>query len=140
MQIGVAPAGQPALEPPRGAPDHGQRIAGYYFWLFPSTLVNVYPWGLSLNLVQPLAPERTRVCFRTWVWDAALIYIAMSLGHIYMGTIGVEGAYGNMRTGYTDETWAKEHHSIWYDEVRTGRGSAPGGAVPVGSPHMREKS
>ncbi len=73
VQIGIAAAGEPALEPPRGAPDHGQRIAGYYFWLFPSTLVNVYPWGLSLNLVQPLGPERTRVCFRTWVWDEALL-------------------------------------------------------------------
>jgi choline monooxygenase len=73
VQVGVAPAGEPALEPPLGAPDHGQRIAGYYFWLYPSTLVNVYPWGLSLNLVQPLGHERTRVCFRTWVWDETLL-------------------------------------------------------------------
>ncbi|HUQ76588.1 MAG TPA: formate dehydrogenase subunit gamma [Burkholderiales bacterium] len=71
---------------------------------------------------------------------AALIYIAVSLGHIYMGTIGVEGAYGNMRHGYTDETWAKEHHSIWYEEVKSGRRpQAAGGAVPVGAPHMKEK-
>jgi phenylpropionate dioxygenase-like ring-hydroxylating dioxygenase large terminal subunit len=73
VQVGIAPPGEPALEPPRGAPDHGQRIAGYYFWLFPSTLVNVYPWGISLNLLQPLAPDRTRVCFRSWVWDAKLL-------------------------------------------------------------------
>jgi choline monooxygenase len=73
VQVGIAPPGEPALEPPRGAPDHGERIAGYYFWLFPSTLVNVYPWGLSLNLVQPTAPDRTRVCFRSWVWDRSLL-------------------------------------------------------------------
>jgi choline monooxygenase len=73
VQVGAAPPDAPALEPPRGAPDHGTRVAGYYFWLFPSTLVNVYPWGLSLNLVQPLAPGRTRVCFRTWVWNAELL-------------------------------------------------------------------
>ena len=71
---------------------------------------------------------------------AALIYIAISFGHIYMGTIGVEGAYGNMRTGYTDETWAKEHHSVWYDEVKSARGPAAGGAVPAGAPHMKEKT
>jgi len=72
---------------------------------------------------------------------AALIYIVISLGHIYMGTIGVEGAYGNMRHGYTDETWAKEHHEIWYNEVKSGRRpEAAGGAVPAGAPHMKEDS
>jgi choline monooxygenase len=71
-QVAAAPAGAPADEviaPPPGTPDAGQRVAGYFFWLAPGTMVNVYPWGLSLNLVQPLAPDRTRVAFRTWVWD-----------------------------------------------------------------------
>jgi formate dehydrogenase subunit gamma len=71
---------------------------------------------------------------------AALIYIAISLGHIYMGTIGVEGSYGAMREGYVDETWAKEHHEIWYNEVKSGKREASGGAVPAGAPHMEEKS
>ena len=55
-----------------------------------------------------------------------------------MGTIGVQGAYGNMRNGYTDETWAKEHHDIWYREVKSGQRDAAGGAVPAGAPHMKE--
>ncbi len=59
---------------------------------------------------------------------AALLVIGFSLGHIYMGTIGVEGAYQNMRTGLTDETWAKEHHEYWYNEVK---GQAkPAGGTP----------
>jgi len=66
--------------------------------------------------------------------------MAMFVGHIYMGTIGVEGAYGNMRHGVTDETWAKEHHSIWYDEVKAQRGRAPGGAVPAGAPRAPKAS
>jgi formate dehydrogenase subunit gamma len=70
---------------------------------------------------------------------AALIYIAMSLGHIYMGTIGVQGSYRAMRDGEVDETWAREHHGIWYDEVKSRRPAAPGGAVPAGAPHMKEK-
>lgn len=70
---------------------------------------------------------------------AALLVIALGLGHIYMGTIGVEGAYRNMADGVTDETWAKEHHELWYREVKGGAKSAPGGAVPAGAPHMREK-
>ena len=47
---------------------------------------------------------------------AATLIVAMSLGHIYLGTIGVEGAYQGMRTGKVDETWAKEHHELWYNE------------------------
>ena len=61
-----------------------------------------------------------------WIWHAvaALLYIAISFGHIYLGTIGVEGAYQAMRTGYVDETWAKEHHEylVQRDEVRQARG------------------
>jgi formate dehydrogenase subunit gamma len=70
---------------------------------------------------------------------AALLVIAAAIGHIYMGTIGVEGAYQAMREGRVDETWAKEHHEYWYNEVKGGAKSAPGGAVPAGAPHMREK-
>jgi formate dehydrogenase subunit gamma len=53
----------------------------------------------------------------------AVLVMALALGHIYMGTIGVEGAYQNMRTGYTDETWAREHHEYWYHEVKSRPGA-----------------
>jgi len=61
---------------------------------------------------------------------AAVLVIGFALGHIYMGTIGVEGAYGNMRDGVTDETWAKEHHDLWYDDVKSGKVAAKSGAAP----------
>lgn len=51
----------------------------------------------------------------------ALIMMALIMGHIYMGTVGVKGAYGAMRTGYVDEAWAKEHHELWYDDVKAGK-------------------
>ena len=57
---------------------------------------------------------------------------ALSLGHIYMGTIGVEGAYESMRYGYVDEAWAKEHHELWYNDVKTGKvKAATATGVPV---------
>ena len=65
---------------------------------------------------------------------AAVLVIGFSLGHIYMGTIGVEGAYQNMRTGNTDETWAKEHHEYWYNEVKNqGPAGASRSAAPADS-------
>jgi len=61
---------------------------------------------------------------------AAVPMIAMALGHIYVGTIGIEGSYGNMRDGVTDESWAKEHHELWYNEVKSGKVAAESGAAP----------
>jgi choline monooxygenase len=69
LQVGVASDGEDAFEPPRGSPDHGQAIAAYYYWLFPNTMVNVYPWGVSVNVVRPLAADRTRISFLSYVWD-----------------------------------------------------------------------
>jgi len=61
---------------------------------------------------------------------AAVIMIVFALGHIYVGTIGVEGAYRNMRDGFTDETWAKEHHEYWYNDVKSGKADAKQVAAP----------
>jgi formate dehydrogenase subunit gamma len=65
---------------------------------------------------------------------AALLAIVLASVHIYMGTLGVRGAYEAMRYGYVDETWAKEHHEYWYNDVAAGkvdRAAAPtGGALP----------
>ena len=69
---------------------------------------------------------------------AALLVIGLSLGHIYMGTIGVEGAYQNMRTGYTDATWGKEHHENWYNEVMKGRPGVSGAASAARAGAMKE--
>jgi choline monooxygenase len=71
LQLGEAAEGEPAFAPPPGTPDHGARIAAYYWWLFPNTMLNFYPWGLSLNVVRPLAVDRTRVAFLAFVWDAS---------------------------------------------------------------------
>jgi formate dehydrogenase subunit gamma len=50
-----------------------------------------------------------------------LLMLVVFMGHIYLGTLGTEGALEGMQTGYVDETWAKEHHALWYDQVKEGR-------------------
>jgi formate dehydrogenase subunit gamma len=68
---------------------------------------------------------------------AAVAMMALFLGHIYMGTVGMKGAYQAMRTGYVDEAWAKEHHELWYHDIRAGRipaqRSGAGEAAPLGA-------
>ena len=72
LQVGIAAEGDPAFAPPVGHQDHGRRVAAYWWWLYPTTMLNLYPWGLSVNVVQPLSPTRTRVRYLTFVGDASL--------------------------------------------------------------------
>jgi choline monooxygenase len=53
------------------ARDRQGAVAARYWWVFPNLMLNFYPWGLSLNLVEPQAIDRTRVLFRSFVWDAS---------------------------------------------------------------------
>jgi formate dehydrogenase subunit gamma len=68
---------------------------------------------------------------------AAVLVIAAALGHIYLGTIGMDGAYRNMRDGVTDETWAKEHHEYWYNDVKSGKAPGDASAKPTGAPQTQ---
>ena len=54
-------------------------------------------------------------------------FIAWSVTHIYLGTVGTTGAYEGMRNGYVDETWAREHAQFWYEDVKAGRRAPPSG-------------
>ncbi len=59
----------------------------------------------------------------------AVLFIAAMLAHIYIGTIGMEGAFEAMGTGDVDVNWAREHHSLWLDEeLKRGQSAAPSGA------------
>lgn len=49
---------------------------------------------------------------------AALLWITIMLGHIYLGLWGVEGALEGMVTGEVDENWAKQHHDLWFEQVK----------------------
>ena len=56
----------------------------------------------------------------------ALLYIAAMVFHVYMGTVGEEGAFEGMWDGTVDEEWAKQHHSIWHErEARQGNVFTP---------------
>jgi formate dehydrogenase subunit gamma len=105
-----------------------------YFWLGVVALCIT----LSVSGVIMLFPNFEQL--RTTMQQAnvihaisAVVMILFALGHIYVGTIGVEGAYGNMRDGVTDETWAKEHHQYWYEDVKSGKVAAKSGAGPQSS-------
>jgi formate dehydrogenase subunit gamma len=123
---------------PSGKFNAGEKV---WFWGGVVVLSVIVIWS-GLILLFPNFDQTRSVMQNAWIWHAtaALLYIAISFGHMYLGTIGLEGSYQAMRTGYVDEVWAKEHHEYWHNDMKSGRGAAASGAVPAGAPHMKEKS
>ncbi|PSC04252.1 formate dehydrogenase subunit gamma [Alsobacter soli] len=66
---------------------------------------------------------------------AAVLLIAVILGHIYIGTLGMEGAFQAMESGSVDLNWARTHHSVWAEKVlaeeRAPRAGRPGTPAPA---------
>ena len=93
--------------------------------------------GLVLDkLIPGLIYERSTMQVAQMIHAVAtVIMMAMFMGHIYMGTIGMQGAYKAMRTGYVDETWAKEHHELWADDIAQGK--IPAHRSPMPQPTTR---
>lgn len=90
--------------------------------------------GLVLDkLVPGLGETRGQMQIANLVHGVAtVLMMAMFIGHIYIGSIGMKGAYGAMRTGYVDEGWAHEHHSLWLDDIKAGKIPAQRSAPAAG--------
>lgn len=69
LQLGIAKGGEDCFGFPKDSPDFGQKISAFYYWIFPNTMFNFYPWGLSVNVVKPLKRDLSKVSFLTYVWD-----------------------------------------------------------------------
>lgn len=73
LQIGTAKKGGVCFDIPSSSTDSGKRIAAYYWWIFPNLMFNVYPWGVSVNIVVPNGPHSTSVLFRSYVKHPELL-------------------------------------------------------------------
>ena len=69
LQLGIADSASDAFILPNGHICEGQRVGAFYFWLFPNIMLNFYPWGLSLNIVNPISVKQCKVSFLTFITD-----------------------------------------------------------------------
>ena len=60
----------------------------------------------------------------------AVLFVTASFGHIYMGTLGVEGVFEGMWTGFVDTVWARQNHDLWYEEKMREKEEKPETALP----------
>jgi choline monooxygenase len=69
LQLAFAKPGEECFRLHEISPDYGSEVAAYYWWVFPNMMLNYYPWGLSINIIRPLAKDLTKVSFITYVSD-----------------------------------------------------------------------
>lgn len=101
-------------------PSAGRMNAGEkaWFWLLATVGVAVCVTGLILDFPNFQQTRETMQISNLIHGILAVIWIAVALGHIYIGTIGTEGALEGMTTGSVSAEWAKQHHDQWYEEMK----------------------
>ena len=88
--------------------------------------------GVGANLPTTLTPIQEAQYAVQWHGIVAVFLVCVILGHIYIGTIGMEGAFDAMGSGEVDVNWAKEHHSIWAEEaLREAEGDSKAESAPA---------
>lgn len=103
------------LEPPSGKANAGQKAL---FWLMVVLAgLTLIVTGLILDFPNFNQTRQTMQIANVVHMVAGVFGIILACAHIYLGTIGMKGAYDAMRYGYVDETWARQHHTYWYEEV-----------------------
>ena len=105
-------------EYPSGKFNAGEKLVFWFVLVLFSTILIVS----GLVLVFPNFNQTRATMQVANVVHMIAAYLAMALAcvHIYLGTIGMKGAYRAMRDGYVDESWAEHHHLRWYEEVVAG--------------------
>jgi formate dehydrogenase subunit gamma len=87
----------------------GAVVVSGYFLLFPFYATNIAGMQ-SAQMVHGIV---------------AVLFVAVMIAHVYIGTIGMEGAFEGMWDGIVDVNWAKEHHSAWFEKEVAGGHTAP---------------
>jgi len=106
--------------------------------MFAATFAKVNALGVPdllgfAALPETMTPHEEMQYAQLWHTIVALVLIAIILAHIYIGSIGMEGAFDAMGSGEVEEQWAREHHGLWVKEVeeKQAQRGAGGHAAPA---------
>lgn len=100
----------------------------FEFNMFGHTFSTLNSWGVPgwfgmTELPYPLQPQEEMQYAQLWHAIVSLVLTAIIFAHIYLGSVGMEGAFDAMSKGEVEEQWAREHHSIWAAEVLEAKSS-----------------
>lgn len=81
--------------------------------------------AIGFELPTSVSPIQEQQLNQIWHAIVGIAFIVIILGHIYIGSVGMEGAFDAMGSGEVDTNWAREHHSLWVEEMEQKAKSAP---------------
>lgn len=112
---------------------------GLFWWAVTVPGLIVVGSGLVLDkLIPGFGAVRSEMQIALMVHAVLAFWMmALLIGHIYMGTVGVRGAYKAMKTGYVSEGWAKEHHELWLNDIKAGKIPAQRSLEPLATQHVQ---
>ena len=90
--------------------------------------IGVNNWLGMAPFPTQLSPQEEMQFAQAWHAIVSFVLMAIIIAHIYIGTLGMEGAYDAMGSGQVDEAWAHQHHSLWLDEIKSKEAKDKGGA------------
>ena len=96
--------------------------------------IGVNEWLGMAPFPTVLSPQEEMQFAQLWHAIVSFVLMAIIIAHIYIGTVGMEGAYDAMGSGEVDETWAHQHHSLWLDEVKAKEGRGGKASPPDATP------
>jgi formate dehydrogenase subunit gamma len=108
----------------------------FEFHLFGPTFAKLNALGLPQalgfgELATDLGPHAEMQLSQLWHAIISFVFMAIIIGHIYIGSVGMEGAFDAMGSGEVEVQWAKEHHGLWYEEVTGEKAHGPHDATPA---------
>ncbi len=109
-----------------------QLLLPYEFSFFAKTFAFLNNFGF--NLPTDLTANQEQQLATSWHGIVALFLTVVIIAHIYIGSVGMEGAFDAMGSGEVDVNWAKEHHSIWAEEELARQASSGDGAAARPAP------
>ncbi|MEO0897888.1 MAG: aromatic ring-hydroxylating dioxygenase subunit alpha [Bacteroidota bacterium] len=111
LQLGVGKPDEVVFDLPKDHPDAPKRIRAFYFWMFPNIMLNFYPWGLSLNLIEPVSTEKTRIRFETFLWKEEL-FDPRSQDLLHMTEMEDEAVVEAVQAGIKSRLYHKGRYSV----------------------------
>lgn len=103
----------------KGPRPHAEKVNGgekAWFWVMVFAGLGIGVTGLILDFPNFGQSRLTMQVAHVIHASLAVLFIAASFGHIYIGTIGAEGTFEGMWSGQVDASWAKQHQDLWYEE------------------------
>ena len=101
--------------------------------MFAPTFEKINAFGIPqllgiAELPTAMAPHEEMQYAQLWHAIVSFVLMAIIIAHIYIGSVGMEGAYDAMGSGEVEEQWAREHHSLWVEEVQARKAQQGGSA------------